>query len=122
MGEVSPALFLPKEFPDHVCLWFKFSFKNSALENLGESWRKNTKNSPYVSVLLYAVHEMFMEVPIFRETSSALKDSWFGIETDKLLHTPKIITFLPHSPFIELLGHASNPISLLYPYLSGLPS
>ena len=112
---------MPKEFPDHVCLWFKSSLKNSVLENLRESWRKSTKTSPCVSILLYAVHEVFMEVLIFRETSSELKDSWFGIETDKLLHTPKIITFLPHSTFIELFGNASNPISLLYPYLSGLP-
>ena len=43
---------------------------------LREPSRKNTEVSPCGAFILYVVHETFIEVPIFQETSQGLKNFW----------------------------------------------
>ena len=43
---------------------------------LREPSRKNTEVSPCGAFILYVVHETFIEVPIFQETSPDLKNAW----------------------------------------------
>ena len=62
-----------KKSPDCVHLWIKFFIRNVVLT---VSWRKNSKIFPSRVFLPCVFDEMFIEVPQFDETSSALKNFW----------------------------------------------
>ena len=67
-----------KTCPVCVRLWFKFSYKNAVLR---VSFTKNTKISACRVVLLSAVYEIFIEVPIFQDTSPSMKNFWLSAWT-----------------------------------------